>query len=506
MEQKQGYFRPIILWGLLIAALLSAAAGLWLIVSAQPRPAVYWVGGALLCIAVVLMLCLSALRRTFHGLDTLKDTVQGWSSTKPETLRQELSSLSGEAGKLGGEFYEQMCRMEVNLSRLEKSAREKAEQTVRKQVVREGRDHLLPRVLEEYPSRENFLLTGIVEDGGQPGSTYYDYFFVDPGLVCITVAQLPQNGVPDVLQMVMAQTMLRGRLRMGRSLTETMSDINASLFDYGSTESPVSMLTATLNTWSGQMKLINAGLPSPLLMRAGEGYEWLELPVSVPLGQMENVSYRAAELLLHAGDHLFLFTDGLGAMENREGVPFRNQELRTILNLSRTREEDSRRRLRYLASEAAAYCRSESEVLGFSALLLEYHKTASHGHEHTVPASVSYTPELMDFMKERLQEHGRRPREYARLAILVEELFALCCRRSEKGSKITLDCAVAPDAESVTLRLHAALGGINPMDTVNPGPDGQTADYISRQADYVKFQAGTPEDTLTIVWFFAAGN
>ena len=384
--------------------------------------------------------------------------------------------------------------MEDNLSRLEETAREKAERSTERRIAHEVRDRLLPRVLEDYPSRENFELAGIAEDAKYPGSTYYDYFFIDPGLLCVTVAQLPQNGVPDVLQMVMVQTMLRGRLWIGRSLAETMSDVNAGLFDYGSTVQPVAILAATLNTWSGQVTLVNAGLPAPLLMRAGEGYEWLDIPASVPLGQMENVSYRTEEFRLHAGNRLLLHTDGLGAMADREGVPFRDQELRTTLNRTRAREETLEQMLRFLADEAEAYCRSASEVLDFSALLLEFRKTVSHGHDHTVPASVSYTSEMLGFLKERLEE----------LAVLVEELFALCCRRCDRDSKITLDCAVAPDAESVTLRLRAALGGKNPLNPEEAGPDGQAADYIMRQADYVEFQAGGPNDILTIVWFFAA--
>ena len=341
MDRKKRNFHAAVLWGLPGAALIAAAAGMWVICWPLPAAAAPWVGAALLVAAIGLILCFAALRRTLRQLDELKDVVTDWSSTKPEVLEREITALPGIAGELGGVFYEQMDHMEENLANVERAAREKAERGAEQRIAHEVRDRLLPRALEAYPGRKNYEISGIVKDAKHPGSTYYDYFYIDPGLLCFSVAQLPQNGVPDTLQMVMAQTVLRGRLWVGRSLPEAMSDVNASLYDYGSKTEPVAMLVATLNTWSGQVTLVNAGLPAPLLMRAGEGYNWLDVPVSVPLGQMENVKYRVSELRLHSGNRLLLHTDGLGAMPDREGVPFREQDAEPFKGAGRGTGADS---------------------------------------------------------------------------------------------------------------------------------------------------------------------
>ena len=71
-------------------------------------------------------------------------------------------------------------------------------------------------------------------------------------------------------------------------------------------------------------------------------------------------------------------------------------------------------------------------------------------------------------------------------------------------SSITLSCAVSPDTESATLQFRAPFGGKNPLDPTDPGPDGQAAEYITDRAEFVKFKANGPDDTLMIVWFFSA--
>lgn len=504
MERKSRMPQPGIQFTLLAAAVVLAAAACRCFYLARLTTDLLLCGIALLAVAAALFICFFALRRTFRALGDLEETVEDWSCTPPEAMEKIMSGLHGPAGELGRTFRNKMRDMEENLARVEEKARVKAERSAEQRIACEVRDRLLPRVLEDYPNRKNFEISGAVEDAAHPGSTYYDYFFIDSGLLCFSIAQFSLNGIPELLQMVMAQTMLRGRLWTGSPLPDAMSEVNAGLFEYGGTTEPVAMLAAVLNTWSGEVSLVNAGLPAPLLLRSGESFEKLELPVSISLGQVANVRYQASTLRLRSGNRLLLYTDGLGAMTDREGVPFREKALQMALNRSRAREDGLEQTLRFLADEAKAYCDSESDVKDFAALLLEFRKTASEGRELTVFASASSVQEALGFVKSRMEENGKRPREYAPLVVLAEEVFTLCCRKCAKGGSISLSCAVSPDTESATLRLRAPFGGKNPLDPTESGPDGQAAEYITNQAEFVQFKADDSDDTLMIVWFFPA--
>ena len=334
----------------------------------------------------------------------------------------------------------------------------------------------------------------------RPACTFYDYFYIDPGLLCIVIGQTPGGGVAEALYMVVAQTTIRSRLQQGLSLSETLADVNRQLYDLGSKQS-LCALVGTLNTADGCLSYVNAGQQQPLLMRNEERYEWMEAPVYAALGLNQNVSYRTMELRLKQGDRLFLYTSGLGDLTDREGVPFRDQAFRAALNRSRSKAREPEEILRFTADEAAAYCDRSADLLGYAALVLEYRKGTRELAHCEVPAVPSSAAEVAAFLKRQFEENGIQRRYYARTAVLVDELFALCCRRSAPGSLVNTECGVAPDGQSVTIRMAAATGGVNPLDSGGDEASENAASFIQSQAYYVTFKAGQERDTITMVCF-----
>ena len=225
MERKREMPLPGIRYTLLASAIVCVAVGSWCLYLARTTPGLLLCGIVVLLLAVGLLVCLYALRKAFRALDDLEDAVEGWSCTSPEALEQIMKSLDAPAEKLGSTFYDKMREMEENLARVEEKARAKAEHSAEQRIVRQVRDRLLPRVMEDYPNRKYFEIAGIAEDAAHPGSTYYDYFFIDPGMFCVSVAQLSQNGVPELLQpddaprAAVGRTVFAGRLVGGKRQT-----------------------------------------------------------------------------------------------------------------------------------------------------------------------------------------------------------------------------------------------------------------------------------------------
>lgn len=357
----------------------------------------------------------------------------------------------------------------------------------------------LPQVLPDLPSRSYFAVDGLVEDGAGTTRQFYDYFFIDPGLLCVVIGHTPGEGVAESVYLVTAQTMIRSRLRLGRSLEQTMSDVNAQLYDLGSSFG-LYALVGTLSTVDGRFTYVNAGQQPFMRMRNADRYERVQSPAYAPLGLQEHVSYRAMEFRLRQGDRLFFYTQGLTALLGPDGTEYGTQQLRADLNTSRSKNLDDRQLLRFMRERAAQYC-GELENSAFAMLTLLYCKGDKELAHCDVPAKAEYAQEVLEFLKKQFAENGIQKRHYARQAVIMDEVFALCCRKATPDSRIMVECGIAPDAQMVNIRVTAVLGGVDPMQNAQMEVERNAVQFIQEHADYVTFKPGTEWDTLTVVCF-----
>lgn len=444
---------------------------------------------ALCCILAMRLQILSPLRRLTEMTGQL-DELEG------EELLRRAEEIQGEAGKAARAIAAYVAAEED--SAVEERVSAGSESEYKMQVVDDICRSLLPQPLKENSTAMTFAIAGSIQKGTRLNCAFYDYFFLDENTLCLVVGQVPGSGIAEAMFAVVAQTAIRSRLRMGRSLIETMSDVNSQLYDYGSRNS-VSALVGVLNTVSGQFSFVNAGGTVPFLMRSEGKFEWLRTPVYAPLGANESVSYRSERLRFNQGDRLFLYTADLGEMENRDGERFRDQELQSALNRSRSRTRTMEEQLRFMQDEAAAFCESGNDVLSSAGLALEYKKGSKDYVYIVVQATAEYAPTVTEFLRKTLEERGVAAKDRARLILLGDELFALCSRVCEDEADIKVACALMPEESAVHIRMFAPMGGRDPLE-IREDPAGESAaSYIRAHTRRAAFEAGTDRDMAEIV-------
>ena len=149
-------------------------------------------------------------------------------------------------------------------------------------------------------------------------------------------------------------------------------------------------------------------------------------------------------------------------------------------------------------------CFTEEDLLytlGQLVAVLEYRKGDKELAHCIVPAMPAAAGEVMEFLKKRFEDNGIQRRHYARVAVLVDEMFALFCRCCGSGDTVMVECGIAPDGQSATIRMSAPLGGRNPMECSDDAVTAASADFIRGQVDYLTFKAREEGDTLTAVCF-----
>ena len=115
-------------------------------------------------------------------------------------------------------------------------------------------------------------------------------------------------------------TMLQGALSgmtLGTDPVRVFNHINRFLCEHAEVGRYATMFFGILDR-SGKLQFINAGHPSPLILRQGEVSELIQ-EGSFPIGLIPEAEFVAAEARLEPGDTLALFSDGVTeAMDTNE--------------------------------------------------------------------------------------------------------------------------------------------------------------------------------------------
>ena len=92
------------------------------------------------------------------------------------------------------------------------------------------------------------------------------------------------------------------------------------------------MWLAVLEISTGKGIAANAGHEHPALRRTGGRYELVTYRHSLAVATMEDVPFKQHEFILHPGDSVFVYTDGVAEATNREEELFGTERMLEALN------------------------------------------------------------------------------------------------------------------------------------------------------------------------------
>ena len=221
--------------------------------------------------------------------------------------RQILDALSVEAASI------------LDNARLVEQERQRQRLEQELNIARDIQQALLPRGFRDYPY---LAVTGIHSPCHAVGGDYFDVFPMAEDRTAFLVADVSGKGLGAALLTTMLQGALSG-MTTGSDPVRVFNHINRFLCDHAEVGRYATLFFGILDR-DGQLVFINAGHPSPLILRRGDVTE-LYSEGSFPVGLIPEANFTSATVNLEPSDTLILYSDGVTeAMDPEEqlfGVP-----------------------------------------------------------------------------------------------------------------------------------------------------------------------------------------
>ena len=162
-----------------------------------------------------------------------------------------------------------------------------------------------------HPEGENFEIYGISESARTVGGDFFDYLPSEDGRLKVIIGDVAGKSVPAAIMMVSAKETLFARSANIESPSELMRESNRLLYLRSNKNMFVACIYFVFDPKKLTLNYINAGMPSPFLIREDSITILKKQKVRFPLGLLPDVDYREEEIKLKPGDVLIFLTDGV---------------------------------------------------------------------------------------------------------------------------------------------------------------------------------------------------
>ncbi len=193
----------------------------------------------------------------------------------------------------------------------------------------------------ELPNLPPYHFAAYQRPARQVGGDFYDVIELDDDHVGLLLADVADKGMHAALIMAVARTLFRTEARRSLSPAEVALSVHRGLLDLDRTQE--TFLTAfygVLHRPSGTLTYVRAAQEKPLLLHLGPALTILEGGDRF-LGMLPNLDLTEHETVLHAGDKLLLFSDGVPDATNLQDEAYGYKRLMANCTLMQTSSAES---------------------------------------------------------------------------------------------------------------------------------------------------------------------
>jgi len=224
-----------------------------------------------------------------------------------------------------------LASMEVSLDsyikQLAETTGQKAAFEKELDIARNIQMSMIPKVFPPYPERDNLDIFASLTPAQAVGGDLYDFALCgDKFFFCI--GDVSGKGVPASLFMAITRTLFRNTASETKTPSEIAKVINNAMTEGNDLEMFVTMIIASFDLMTGELKICNCGHnlpvtngsiadPATMVAEPTADYHLINgIPANIAIGVMPGFDYKDVTMSITPGCMLLLYTDGVTEAEN----------------------------------------------------------------------------------------------------------------------------------------------------------------------------------------------
>ncbi|HEX3037304.1 MAG TPA: SpoIIE family protein phosphatase [Thermodesulfobacteriota bacterium] len=291
------------------------------------RNVIFLAMAGLLFLLVIVVLIASSITRPLRTLAGATESIA------KGNLDIELPAVKSrdEVGKLTESFIYMKHELKQYIRNLKETtaAKERIESELK--IAHDIQMGILPKIFPPFPDRPEFDIYATIEPAKEVGGDFYDFYFINDEHLYFIIGDVSGKGVPASLFMAVTKTLIKAKTERDMPPDEILTRVNKELCSENESGMFVTIFLGVLNISTGEVFYSNGGHNLPYILRNHGGAEPLQNTSGMALGVMENVKYETKRIVLHGGDGLFLYTDGVTEATDVNENLFSEHRLKRLL-------------------------------------------------------------------------------------------------------------------------------------------------------------------------------
>lgn len=195
---------------------------------------------------------------------------------------------------------------------------------------------MIPKIFPAFPERNDLDMAALLVPAKEVGGDLYDFFIRNEHLF-FCVGDVSGKGVPASLVMAVTRSLFRTLAGREKGPVEIVTQMNNSMSDMNESNMFVTLFCGVLDLKTGVLEYCNAGHNSPLIFT--DNIAKLPVEPNLPLGIVQDFTYKGQSIEIKHDDALCLYTDGVTEAENIHHELFGDARLEAVLHQRRSAME-----------------------------------------------------------------------------------------------------------------------------------------------------------------------